>query len=350
MRMRTHDAAGNARGQSFGTYKTHDGKFVDSTGAFLVGELERLDQTLHMPLVSVTWGRDIDLREDVTIADEVSSFTNSTFAAPSGTGVGTINWLGKNTDAISGPSVDIGKSTTQLNLWGAELRYTIPELESAIRLGRPVDQQKFEALRLKHQMDIDRVVYLGDTSVNSVGLVNNTTAVTPYNVPTGAAGQTQWIGSSGYAGKSPDEILADVNGLLATVWQNAGWAIIPDQLRVPPAQYNALVTTKVSTAGNMSVLKFLEENNLAAQKGQRLNIQPLKWLIGEGVGGTPQTLGTVDRMIAYTKDIDRVRFPMTLLQRTPIDYRSIFHIMTYFCRLGAVEFVYPETIGYADGI
>ena len=55
-------------------------------------------------------------------------------------------------------------------------------------------------------------------------------------------------------------------------------------------------------------------------------------------------------MIAYTRDIDRIRFPMTLLQRTPIDYRSIYHIMTYFCRLGAVEFVYPETVGYADGV
>ena len=100
----------------------------------------------------------------------------------------------------------------------------------------------------------------------------------------------------------------------------------------------------------MSVLRFLEENNLAAQKGQKLNSQPLKWLIGMGVGGTPQTLGTGDRMIAYTRDIDRIRFPMTLLQRTPIDYRSIYHIMTYFCRLGAVEFVYPETVGYADGV
>jgi hypothetical protein len=45
---------------------------VDSTGAFLIGELERLDQTLHMPLAAVTWSRDIDLREDVTLADEFS--------------------------------------------------------------------------------------------------------------------------------------------------------------------------------------------------------------------------------------------------------------------------------------
>jgi non-ribosomal peptide synthetase component F len=35
--------------------KAHDGKFVDSSGAFLVGELERIDRTEHPPLYSVTW-------------------------------------------------------------------------------------------------------------------------------------------------------------------------------------------------------------------------------------------------------------------------------------------------------
>ena len=63
---------------------TYDAATIDSTGSFLIGELERLDPTLHEPLVDVTWSRDIDLRSDVSIGDEVSSFTNSTFAAAGG--------------------------------------------------------------------------------------------------------------------------------------------------------------------------------------------------------------------------------------------------------------------------
>jgi hypothetical protein len=55
-------------------------------------------------------------------------------------------------------------------------------------------------------------------------------------------------------------------------------------------------------------------------------------------------------MVAYTKDEDRVRFPMVPLQRTPLEYRSIFQLTTYFGRLGVVEFVYPETMLYRDGI
>ena len=84
---------------------------VDSSGAFLIGELERLDQTLNLPLVGYTWTRDIQLREDVSIADDISSWTNTSFAA-AGTGANPNgkNWVGKDSTAIAGVNVDIGKS------------------------------------------------------------------------------------------------------------------------------------------------------------------------------------------------------------------------------------------------
>ena len=49
---------------------TIDRSTIDSSGVFLVGELERMDQTLNLPLVSVKWGRDMPLRSDISIADE----------------------------------------------------------------------------------------------------------------------------------------------------------------------------------------------------------------------------------------------------------------------------------------
>jgi hypothetical protein len=116
------------------------------------------------------------------------------------------------------------------------------------------------------------------------------------------------------------------------------------------AGFRLLNATLISSSGNKSILDFIRENNLARANGVTLNIQPLKWLIGAGAGGTPGQLGTVDRMLAYTKNPRFVRFPMVPLQRTPLEYRSIFHITTYFGRLGVVEVRYPETVQYADGI
>jgi hypothetical protein len=313
---------------------TYDGYTRDSTGAFYTGELERLDQTIHEPLYSVTWGRDVDVREDITTGDEISSFTNSSFAAAGGVNPTGISWIGKDVNAITGAQLDIGKTPQPLFLWGMELSYTMPELASAMQVGRPIDTQKYDVIRVKHQMDIDQLVYTGDANIGTKGLVNHgaVTNVLPVS-PVGV-----------WAASNPDKILGDVNELLSSVWQMSGWAQMPDQLRLPPAQFGMLVYAKVSTAGNISVLRYLQENSLSnSQNGRPLNIQPLKWLANAGVGGT-------NRMMAYTKAYDRIRYPMTPLQRTPLEWRSLYNITTYWGRLGVIEVVYPETIGYRDGI
>jgi hypothetical protein len=348
---RTIDSQGNQMGKPLGNaFKTVDGRTVDSTGAFLVGELERLDMTLHEPLAAVTWGRDIDLREDVTIADEVSSFTLSTFGSAGGLGTGNgigngKAWIGKDTNQITGISADIAKIPHQLRPWAMELKYTVLELESAAKLGRPVDQQKYEGLQLKHQMDIDEQVYIGDTTTGDTGLVNSDLVTNKQNLAAGVSGSANW------SKKSPDEILADVNTALTSVWAASAWAVIPGRLLLPPAQFGYISTQKVSNAGNVSILKYIQENNLLTTSGKgKLEILPVKWLVGAGTGGTIGTVGTVDRMVVYTKEKNRVRYPMTLLQRTPIQFDSIYHKSTYFCRLGAVEMVYPETCGYFDGL
>jgi hypothetical protein len=317
---------------------TYDRLTIDGVGAFLIGELERLDQKLHDPLVSVKWQRDIGLREDVSIADEQSSFTNSSFGSPGGITPGGKAWISTDANAISGVALDIGKTIHPLYLWGMEIKYTIPELLSSQKLGRPVDAQKFEGLRLKHQMDIDEQVYIGDTTFNQPGLCNYTGVGTSGNVVNGALGSPLWIN------KTPQEILNDVDTLLTSAWTATGYSVVPEKLLLPPPKYSFLVRTIVSTAGNMSLLKFLEENSIALQtNGKALDIQPTKWLVGRGVGGT-------DRMVAYTQNTDFVRFPLVPLQRTPLEYRSIYQMCTYFGRLGVMEFVYPETVGYADGI
>lgn len=318
-------------------FATFDSQTVDSTGAFLVGELERLDQTMHAPLANVTWSRDIDLREDVSIADEVSSFTNSSFAAAGGASPNGKSWIGKDADAISGIALDIGKTAQPLTLWGMQIGWTLPELESAQKLGRPVDTQKYSGLLLKYQMDVDEQVYIGDTMLGYEGLINSS-LVTATNVVNGASGSPLW------ANKTPDEILADINKLLSDTWLASAYAVCPSKLLVPPAQFSKLVSQKVSDAGNISVLEYLKNNSLSNSiNGVPLDIQPLKWLAGRGAGST-------NRMVAYTQEQNRVRFPLVPLQRTPLEYRDLRQLTTYFGRLGVTEIVYPETISYADGI
>lgn len=345
------DMQGNMRGRTFDqAYRTHDGRTVDSSGAFLVGELERLDMDLHAPLAAVTWSRDIDLREDVSIADEASSYTLSSFGSAGGLGAGNgirngKAWVGKTSDQIGGVSVDIGKYPQPLTPWALEIKFSILELESAAKAGRPIDQQKLEALRLKHQMDIDEMVYVGDSSLAVGGLMNSASVTNVTNLPNGATSSPLW------SSKTPDEILADVNEALTSAWKYSAWAEMSNKILIPPKQFGYISTQKISNAGNVSILKYLLENNVLKQSGKgELEIQPVKWGIGAGSGGTIGTEGTVDRMVVYRQERKYVRYPMTLLQRTPVQYESLFHKMTYYCRLGVVEIVYPETIAYRDGL
>lgn len=323
IRARTRD--------NFAGMRTFDARTVDSTGAFLLGELERLDQTMHEPLSNITWGRDIDLRSDVSIADETSSFTNSSFAAAGGPAGNGKSWVGKNTDAIAGIALDIGKTAQPLTLWATQIGWTLPELESAKAVGRPVDSQKYAGLLLKHQMDIDEQVYIGDTMLGVEGLLNSS-KVGATNV------------NKGWKTATPQEILDDVNLILNNAWVASAFAVCPDKLLLPPVQFSLLTSRVVSDAGNISILEFLKLNSLSnSVNGRPLDIQPSKWCVKRGVGGT-------DRMLTYTQSENRVRFPMVPLQRTPIEYRDLRQLTTYFGRLGVVEWVYPETAYYADGL
>jgi hypothetical protein len=336
-------AANDADGMQTVTY--------DSTGAFLVGELERLDYTMHMPLTNITYSRDIDMREDVTIADENTSFTYAQFASAGGLGTGNgirngKAWISKEATQVSSASVDIDKVVFPLHEWGLELKYSILELASAAQVGRPIDQQKLYAINKKHEMDIDEQVYVGDAGYNETGLFNNARVTNVSNLPNGAAGSPLWTS------KTPNEILADVNATITNAWTNSAFAVMPNRVMLPPQQFAYINSTLISTgAGNISILTFLLENNMIARSGQgTLEILPSKWLIGAGAGGTLGTAGTVDRMVAYNKNFEYVRYPMTGIQRTPIQYDGMWHKMVYYCRLGVVELVYPETMAYRDGL
>ena len=322
---------------------TYDAAAMDSAGAFLVGELERLDQTMHGPLADVTWPLDIDVRTDVTMADEMSSYTNTTFAAVGGVSPTGKAWIGKNTNTLPGMSLDIGKTASPMTLWGMELAYSIPELLSAIQIGRPIDSQKIEAIRLKLDMDIDQQVYVGDTDLGLYGLCNNP-AVTPSNVASGVGGVT-WVL------KTPQEILTDIRSAEVATWTASGYAVAPKQILIPPTQWVMLLQPMTILSGTSpvafggSILEYISRNSLCMEKNNvPLQIKPRKWLAGAGASGT-------NRMVVYTRDYNKVRFPMTPLMNTPVENRNIYKITSYFCCLGAVEMPYgPETISYRDGI
>lgn len=311
----------------------------DSALAYFINQLENLDKRLYEPLVSISWGRDMKLRPGITMSNESTSFINSSFA-----GVGSLQntqgnmpWISAETTAIPGVSINGVKTVLPLRLLAREVSYTSVELERSALTGQPVDVQKLDALNQLYQMNTDQMVYVGSDDVGAQGLVNSS-GVTAATVDNGVAGSPLW------ANKTADEILADVNTLISAAWLSAAYAVCPSKLLLPPVQFSYISSQKVSSAGNVSILKFLKENCISLQiNGSELDIQPVKWLVGQGSGST-------DRMVAYTNNESYVRFPMVPVRRETAYYQGIRYTAPYLWAFGEMEFVYPETIRYADGI
>jgi hypothetical protein len=314
---------------------TKPNKFMDSGLAFFVNQLTKMDPKLHEPLYSTTYMRDLKLREDVSLGNESTSYILHTIGAGGSLSAAGLPYVNSGTTSLSGVEIDGQMITTPLRPLAMTLSYSKLELMKAQQAGFNLDTSKFNAINTKYQMSADQVAYIGDTDLNTTGMINSS-AVT--NVATIASGAGAW------STKTPAQILADVNELVESAWAASGYAVCPDTLLLPPVQYGYIATQTVSTAGTVSILKYLEDNSISLRvNGVALQIKPVKWLAGHGASGA-------DRMVAYTNDYDRIRFPMVPVQGFEPSYRDMFYSRPYVWALGQTEIVYPETIGYRDGL
>jgi len=309
-----------------------------STLAYFVNQLDNLDTRLYEPLYSTTWGRDIKLRSGISMANESTSFIRSMFG---GIGTQTVSgkpWLSGNSTTLPGVSINGERIVLPLRLLGQELSYSSVELERSQMVGQSIDVQKFTAMNAMYQMHTDEMVYTGDTTVGATGLVNSALVSTGSVAADGTGGLTAW------STKTADLILRDVNDMINAAWTATGFAACPNKLLLPPAAYALVAGKRIGDYGGQSILGFLEDNSISLRvNGTKLDIQPCKWLTGRGAGAT-------NRMVCYTNDENHVRFPMVPIRReTPYNLGINFHA-PYIWAFGELEWVYPETALYRDGI
>lgn len=157
------------------SFRFGDADTVAATGAFLQGELERAStRKLYAPIADFTGLRDVRLRTDVSIADSVSSFILSTYGGASAPG-SKKSWAKALGTAIGRTSVGATKVINPMTPWAQEVSWNVIELAQAARVGRPDDTQKLDALKMKHDMDLDLQIYFGDDELSVKGLLNSLT-------------------------------------------------------------------------------------------------------------------------------------------------------------------------------
>lgn len=240
------------------------------------------------------------------------------------------------TKSLNVPIAEIGteKVTVPVELGATGYEYSDEEMRQAIQLNRPLPAMKTSVARRAVEELTQRTAMVGDVSHNLPGFINNTniTAATVVNPGSG----TEWIN------KTPNQVLFDINDFMGDVFVDSLQVEKPDTLALPTAQWNYLAGTPRSDNSDTTLLSWLIANSPYLTSDG--DIIPTSELAGAGAGST-------DRMMAYTKDPDKVIYhiPMPLRFTEPQRKGRGFEVPGEF-KIGGVEFRYPGSARYADGI
>ncbi len=302
---------------------------------FLRKELEKVDEEILQPLTGTDWPRDMPVITGGGIMDAIAS-VDVTYAS---SGREDDNLFYDAYNDIPVIQADLSKQVARTFNFAEYMAFSIMEDEKMRKIGRdPVDFLN-KGIRLHCDKVIDRNVYKGFSKVNSTGLCNNPQVMRTSAWP-GAGGSTQW------SGKTADEILEDINRALSAVWSDNDCASdgLPNHILVPVTQYGMLVTRKVSDDSERSILTYVLENNIAAQQGKDLKIDPCKWCSMAGTGST-------DRMVVYMNQPDRICFNLTQpLRRLETETADLRIKIPFIAQFSEVRFLYPSTVRYVDAI
>jgi hypothetical protein len=320
-----------------GSMFARDAAGIGSGMAFLVGELEKRDPKLNQPLTSVTWMRDIVAKTGGGWVEKTSNY----YADYATTGGNQFGLIGGQTNNIPIMQANISKDIFKVVPWSNVLKVPYVDQQRLQGIGRSLDGILDDGIRLNYNKALDLMVYNGITAENIYGLFNNP-VVTATTVVAGASTFTAWNK------KTPDEILSDINTAINVAWAAAQYdtSAIPNQILIPPTQYGYLVTTIVSSAGNVSILNYLLENNIAKNQGVDLVIVPCRWCLGAGTGST-------DRMVSYVNDENKLSFdiPQPLIRAfTQPDATQVAYLTPYVANIGQVKVLYTQCMNYSDGI
>ena len=304
--------------------------------AFLEKQLEKCDPKILEPLESTLWPRDMPVKTGGGFLENVATI-DVQYAS---TGNDEDSLIFNVTNDIPVMQADYGKNIARVFNWAQYMKISYIEKQKFQNIALNLEEALNKGIHLLFDHFCDKNVYTGFTKVASTGLLNNAnvTRVTAANNEAGT--------STAWDDKDADEILKDFNDALTAVWIANDMAedALPNQILIPVYQFGQLVTRKVGVTGDKSILTYIKENNIVEQQGKKLEIVPCKYCYHAGTGST-------DRMVVYINNVDKIRYHQTApLRRQPTEIANLSFNTPYVAQISEVEFCYPTTVYYVDGI
>jgi hypothetical protein len=223
--------------------------------------------------------------------------------------------------------------THKLAIYGTGFAYSIDEIRAGAKAGRPLDRMRAQVARKVIDQKIDDICFQGDADVGTKGLSNLSSTLT-YTVTSDGTGSPATL----WSGKTPDQILGDLNGIVSRVVTATLEVEKPTRILLPTAQYRQISTTARSHVSDTTILEFFLANNpgTTVESWERL------------AGAAP---GPLDRMIAYDPTMMNLHLLMAIpYEQLAPQLDNWYYRVNVRTKLGGVVAPYPQSVCYGDGI
>ena len=222
------------------------------------------------------------------------------------------------------------KKSVQVHSLGDSYGYSIQEIRRAARANFNLDARRAMAARRGMEEKKDQIAWFGDKKAGLTGFIN-AEGITEYVAADGAKGGKAW------SGKTADEILADVVGIITAAPESTNGKEVPDTLILPLALYNKLAYTPYNK--DKTLLTFIRDNYPTLTR-----IEWVQDLVGAGSGNT-------NRVMAYTRDPMKVEVQIPLrLEQLPPERKGMEYSVICHQRTGGTIVYYPLSVVFCDGL
>lgn len=179
--------------------------------------------------------------------------------------VGSAKIIGENANDLPRVGVRATEASRTIKQIGTSYGWTVREIQQAAATGAPLDALTVQAARSACAREIDTLLAVGNSSYGIEGLLklSGVNTVAP-STKTGTGAGTAWIRA---VPVSPDEILSDINNLVAQTRKRLKQAgdQIPQFARftilLSSAEYAYIATTPRSSNSDTTILKYALQNN-----------------------------------------------------------------------------------------
>jgi hypothetical protein len=260
--------------------------------------------------------------------------------------VGRAQWFHSQARDVPVAEVQLNQFETRIEMAAIGYRYGIEEVQTALRLGIGITNEKAMAAKRAYEEFVDDVVLRGNTAKGWYGLINQ-----PSDVATIDAADVGDLNggtnSSYWAHKDVSQIMDDFNAAITNVTVNSLQVELADTVLLPLQELTRLAQMQMTNLPS-TVLGWIQQHNMyTLQTGRPLNIKAIRGLeTADDAGG--------GRMVVYRNDPGVLKFhipmPHKFLPVQPENPVGLVFLVPGIFRLGGLEIRRPAAMRYVDGI